>query len=122
MTTSLGLEQVRTVADSWRDQLDGGPAENFVEIAAAHPSGMKVVSLTSSPLQTELLDPERVAFLDALAGQAAITINNSALFEDLQRSNADLARERPGDAAIKRRHPDAIVTPAMTDTAARKCV
>ena len=25
VTTSLGLEQVRTVADSWRDQLDGGP-------------------------------------------------------------------------------------------------
>ena len=61
VATSLGLEHIRTVADSWRDQLDGGPAENFVEIAAAHPSGMKVVSLTSSPLQTELLDPERVA-------------------------------------------------------------
>src|SRR3979490_3129365 len=45
VTTSLGLEHIRTVVDSWRDQLDGGPAENFVEIAAAHPSGMKVVSL-----------------------------------------------------------------------------
>lgn len=61
VATSLGLEHIRTVADSWRDQLDGGPAENFVEIAAAHPSGMKVVSLTSSPLQTELLEAERVA-------------------------------------------------------------
>ncbi|HKG56916.1 MAG TPA: AAA family ATPase [Candidatus Limnocylindrales bacterium] len=61
VATSLGLEQIRTVADSWRDQLEGGPAENFMELAAAHPSGLRVVSLTASPLQTELLDPERVA-------------------------------------------------------------
>ncbi|MEP7358032.1 MAG: HD domain-containing phosphohydrolase [Anaerolineales bacterium] len=39
-----------------------------------------------------LADQEWVEFLETLAGQAAITINNSALFEDLQRSNADLAR------------------------------
>jgi putative nucleotidyltransferase with HDIG domain len=37
-------------------------------------------------------DQEWIEFLETLAGQAAITINNSALFEDLQRSNADLAR------------------------------
>jgi Flp pilus assembly CpaE family ATPase len=61
VTTSLGLEQVRTVADSWRDQLDGGPVESFAEIASPHPSGLSVVSLTSSPLNTEILDPERVA-------------------------------------------------------------
>jgi pilus assembly protein CpaE len=61
VATSLGLEHIRTVADSWRDELDGGPAENFTEMAAAHPSGLRVVSLTSSPLQTELLEPERVA-------------------------------------------------------------
>jgi pilus assembly protein CpaE len=61
VATSLGLEHIRTVADSWRDELDGGPVENFTEMAAAHPSGLRVVSLTSSPLQTELLEPERVA-------------------------------------------------------------
>ena len=61
VTTSLGLEQVRTVSDSWRDQVEGGPAETMVEVAAAHTSGMKVVALTSSPLQTDLLDAERVA-------------------------------------------------------------
>jgi pilus assembly protein CpaE len=65
VTTSLGLEQVRTLSDSWRDQAEGGPAESLVEIASAHPAGMKVVALTSSPLQTDLLDPERVA--DAIA-------------------------------------------------------
>lgn len=64
VTTSLGLEQVRTVVDSWRDQAEGGPAETFAEIAAGHPSGLKVVALTSSPLATEALVPERVA--DAL--------------------------------------------------------
>ena len=32
-----------------------------LEIAAAHPSGMSVVSLTSTPLHTEILEPSRVA-------------------------------------------------------------
>lgn len=65
VVTSLGLDQVRTVADSWQDQAEGGDAENFMEIAGAHPSGMRVVSLTSSPLQTDILDPDRVG--DAIA-------------------------------------------------------
>jgi pilus assembly protein CpaE len=61
VTTSLGLEHVRTIADSWHDQADGGDPESFIELAAAHPSGMSVVSLTSSPLNTEILEPQRVA-------------------------------------------------------------
>ena len=52
VTTSLGLEQVRTVADSWNDQADGGPVESLTELAAPHPSGLSVVALTSSPLNT----------------------------------------------------------------------
>jgi MinD-like ATPase involved in chromosome partitioning or flagellar assembly len=64
VATSLGLDHIRTVADSWRDQAEGGPAETFSEMAAAHSSGLRVVSLTSSPLQTELLEPVRIA--DAL--------------------------------------------------------
>ncbi len=39
------------------------------------------------PLDT---DPEWCAFLDALAGQAAIAVDNASLFEGLQRSNLDL--------------------------------
>jgi Flp pilus assembly CpaE family ATPase len=66
VTTSLGLEHVRTVADSWRDELDGGPVETLVDLAAPHPSGMSVVALTASPLNTEILDPTRVA--DAIGG------------------------------------------------------
>jgi MinD-like ATPase involved in chromosome partitioning or flagellar assembly len=60
VTTSLGLEQVRTVGDSWRDQAEGGPVETLTEIAAIHPSGMAVVALTSTPMNTEILDPVRV--------------------------------------------------------------
>ena len=60
VATSLGMEHVRTVADSWRDQAEGGDPENFMDLAAPHPSGMRVVSLTSSPLATDILDAERV--------------------------------------------------------------
>ena len=61
VTTSLGLEQVRTVADSWREQFDDGISESFTELATPHPSGMSVVSLTATPLNTEILEPSRVA-------------------------------------------------------------
>jgi putative nucleotidyltransferase with HDIG domain len=37
------------------------------------------------------LDPEWIDFLDTLAGQAAIAIEDAQLFDDLQRSNFDLA-------------------------------
>jgi pilus assembly protein CpaE len=61
VTTSLGLEGVRTVVDSWRDELEGGPVETILDIASEHPSGMKVVALTASPLHTEILEPAKVA-------------------------------------------------------------
>ena len=61
VTTSLGIDGVRTLADSWRDVDEGGPRETLAEIASAHSSGMRVASLTTSPLDTEILDPERVA-------------------------------------------------------------
>lgn len=61
VTTSLGIDGVRTLADSWHDLLEGGPRETLTDIASAHPSGMQVAALTSSPLDTEILDPERVA-------------------------------------------------------------
>jgi pilus assembly protein CpaE len=61
VSTSLGLEQIRTVADSWREQVDDGIAESLTEMASAHPTGMSVVSLTASPLNTEILEPTRIA-------------------------------------------------------------
>jgi pilus assembly protein CpaE len=61
VTTSLGLDQFRTVADSWRDHADGGDLESLTEISSAHPSGLQVVALTSSPLNVEILEPSRIA-------------------------------------------------------------
>ncbi len=58
--TSLGIDAVRTVADSWRDEAEGGPSETLLEIASAHPSGMRVIALTDSPLHTDVLDPARL--------------------------------------------------------------
>jgi MinD-like ATPase involved in chromosome partitioning or flagellar assembly len=69
VSTSLALEQGRTVEDSWRDELEEGPSERFIDLASEHPSGLRVVSLTSSPLHTEILEPDRVA--------AAITASRS---------------------------------------------
>jgi len=67
VTTSLGVEEVRTVVDSWRDEFEGGPAETLLDIASSHPSGMRVVALTSSPLHTDILEPARVAEAITLA-------------------------------------------------------
>ena len=60
VTTSLGMDQIRTVADSWQDHADGGESESFIEMAGAHPSGLRVVALTASPHQVDMLEPERV--------------------------------------------------------------
>ncbi len=61
VSTSLAIEAVRSVSDSWRDEADGRAPEALMDIASAHGSGMKVISLTDSPLNMELLDPARVA-------------------------------------------------------------
>ncbi|HET7030888.1 MAG TPA: AAA family ATPase [Candidatus Limnocylindrales bacterium] len=61
VAVSLGVDQVRTVADSWRDHADGGDLESLTEISAAHASGLQVVSLTASPLNLEILEPSRIA-------------------------------------------------------------
>lgn len=61
VTTSLSMEGVSTVVDAWRDELDGGPVLTFDELAASHSSGLKVLALSSSPIHTEILEPQRVA-------------------------------------------------------------
>jgi pilus assembly protein CpaE len=58
---SLGMEGVPNVVDAWRDELEGGPSIPFLELASAHPSGLRVLPLSNSPIHTELLQPERVA-------------------------------------------------------------
>jgi Flp pilus assembly CpaE family ATPase len=59
--TSLGMEGVPTVVDAWRDELEGGPVLSFDEQASVHTSGLKILPMTSHPINTELLEPGRVA-------------------------------------------------------------
>ena len=61
VATSLGLEHVQTVVDSWGDVEDGATPETFAELASSHPSGMRIVALSSSPLHVDALEPNRVA-------------------------------------------------------------
>ena len=61
VTTSLGLEQVRTLAEALQDAAEGGPSESLLDTVAEHPSGLQVATLTSTPVHTELLDGPSVA-------------------------------------------------------------
>lgn len=61
VTTSLGLERVRTVVDSWSDGPADAAPDPLIEISAEHSTGMRVIALASSPLHTEILEPQRVA-------------------------------------------------------------
>jgi pilus assembly protein CpaE len=95
VTSSLAIEAHRTVADSWRDQAEGGPSETFVDLASAHASGLRVVALTDSPINTEILDPERVKAAIKLARRSfdVIVVDlhpsyselNQAIFDEADR-------------------------------------
>jgi MinD-like ATPase involved in chromosome partitioning or flagellar assembly len=61
VTTSLAIDSSTTVSDAWRDEAEGGPRLTFVDLASPHPSGLKVVALASNPIETAILEPERVA-------------------------------------------------------------
>ncbi|HYN48798.1 MAG TPA: AAA family ATPase [Candidatus Nanopelagicales bacterium] len=63
IASSLGLEHVRTLVDEVVDARDAGapPPATLDTLLAAHPSGMHVLVLASSPLKTSLLDPAHVA-------------------------------------------------------------
>jgi len=61
VASSLGMENVRTVADAWTEDLSTGITETFSEIASPHLNGVSVLVMAESPLHTEILDPKRVA-------------------------------------------------------------
>ncbi len=61
VASSLGMENVRTVADAWTEDADTGVTESFSEIASPHLNGVSVLVMAESPLHTEILDPRRVA-------------------------------------------------------------
>ncbi len=95
VTTSLAIDSTRSVADSWRDEADGGPSESLYDISSPHDSGMRVVSLTDSPLHTDVLDPPRVAAAIAAARSLfdiiiidlhpSYSTLNQAIFEEADR-------------------------------------
>jgi Flp pilus assembly CpaE family ATPase len=61
IATSLGLESVTTVVDAWTDDLEEGRSErSLIDIATQHANGLTVCVLTASPLNTEILVPDRV--------------------------------------------------------------
>ncbi len=63
IASSLGLEHVRTLVDEVVDARDAGvpPPATLDALLSAHPSGLHVLVLASSPLKTSLLDPAHVA-------------------------------------------------------------
>ena len=61
IASSLGMENVRTVADAWVEDIDTGVEEAFADIAAPHLNGVSVLVMAESPLHTEILDPKRVS-------------------------------------------------------------
>jgi Flp pilus assembly CpaE family ATPase len=85
VTMSLGMEQIRTVVDAWREQADGDVGASFQELATEHASGMRVVSLTSTPLHTEILEPARVveALTACRRGFDAIVIDLHPSYSEL---------------------------------------
>ncbi len=64
VSISLGLEHVKTAADAWRDESEGADRATVDQLAAAHPSGLRVIALASDPLHVDGISPERV--VDAL--------------------------------------------------------
>ena len=90
---SLGMEAVGTVVDAWRDELDGGPTLSFDEMASAHQSGLKVLPLSSSPIHTEILEPERVAkgLTDARRAADVVLVDLHPSYSPLNRAVFDMA-------------------------------
>jgi MinD-like ATPase involved in chromosome partitioning or flagellar assembly len=71
VASSLGMENVRTVADAWTEDLStGAGGESFADIASPHLNGVAVLVMAESPLHTEILEPKRVAEAITAARQA----------------------------------------------------
>lgn len=67
IASSLGLVHVRTLVDALSDAKDaGGPTDPVEDLVAAHPSGLRVLVLSSSPMRTADLNPSTMA--DTVAG------------------------------------------------------
>jgi pilus assembly protein CpaE len=59
--TSLGMAEIPTVVDVWTADLATDVHHSLGEIASLHSSGVAVLTMSRSPLHTEVLEPKRVA-------------------------------------------------------------
>jgi cellulose biosynthesis protein BcsQ len=59
--TSLGMAEIPTVVDVWTADLGTNASHSLSEIASPHSSGIAVLTMSRSPLHTEVLEPQRVA-------------------------------------------------------------
>jgi len=108
--SSLGMDAVPTVADAWRDEADGGPVLTFDQQASLHSSGLRVLPLTSSPINTEILDPQRVAGAIAVARRkldyVVVDLHpsysplNRAVFDKADRILVPLTPDLPAISAV----------------------
>jgi pilus assembly protein CpaE len=91
--SSLGMDGVPSVVDSWRDELDGGTVLSFEEQASLHASGLKILPLSSSPIHTEILDPERVsaALVQARRTADVVIVDLHPSYSPLNRAILDAA-------------------------------
>jgi len=85
---SLGMDPGRTVADAWRDEDEGGPAEGLLDIAAVHGSGMSVAALVSDPMAMPHLDADRLTetLLGARWGVDVIVVDMHPSYSDVNRA------------------------------------
>jgi pilus assembly protein CpaE len=61
VVASLGMTEIPTVVDVWTADLGTNATHSLSEIASAHTSGVAVLTMSRSPLHTEVLEPKRVA-------------------------------------------------------------
>jgi pilus assembly protein CpaE len=82
---SLGLPTGRSASDAWVDEDAGYGHESLVDLAATHGSGIKVVALTSNPLEQPNLKPARVAesILEARNSVDAVVIDLHPSYSDV---------------------------------------
>jgi pilus assembly protein CpaE len=82
---SLGLRNVRGIADAWGEELDGDGREPVLNLATEHSSGVRVATLTTNPLALPRLDPDRVAemLLQARAGVDAVIVDLHPSYGDV---------------------------------------
>ena len=58
--TSLGMAELRTVADVWEADRRTGQSRSLADMARFHKSGIRVLAMAQSPLHTEVLEPVRI--------------------------------------------------------------